>query len=330
MTVNKNTNLSLGRVKDFISNYGSLVGIVVLFIVFQFFNPNFLKLKNVLGVINSSTILVIMSLAMMTVMAVRGIDLSIAQVADMTGVVAAMLIIDKQPIWLVITAALVLSLIVGLINCLVISYLGVPAIIGTLGMMFIVRSVELTVTNGAQPQILFTLPPKLVKKFFYLGQGAIGKVTILMIICAIIILIMYLFRERSIIGRQMDAIQGNVKAAYLSSIDVRKVFGSTFIISSFLAGIAGVLLVSRSGNAMPRGVEPYLTDCFVAVYVGTLFSRQRKFNVIGTVIGALFVGFLNNFLNLMGMSSALKNLFYGIFILLAVALSVLRNQKQKS
>jgi ribose/xylose/arabinose/galactoside ABC-type transport system permease subunit len=106
------------------------------------------------------------------------------------------------------------------------------------------------------------------------------------------------------------------------------VFGLAFVMSSTLCAIVGVMLVSRSGNAVPRGVETYLTDCFVAVYVGTLLSRNRRFNVIGTIIGALFVGFLSNFFTLIGFGAALKNLFNGIFIILAVALSVLRSNKK--
>lgn len=103
----------------------------------------------------------------------------------------------------------------------------------------------------------------------------------------------------------MNAIQGNVRTSFLAGINIRKVFGATFVMSSVLAAAAGVMLVSRSGNAVPRGVETYLTDCFVAVYVGTLISSRNRFNIIGTVIGALFVGFLSNFFNLMGLGAAI-------------------------
>ena len=86
------------------------------------------------------------------------------------------------------------------------------------------------------------------------------------------------------------------------------------------------MLVSRSGNAVPRGVETYLTDCFVAVYIGTLVSARNKFNIIGSAIGALFVGFISNFITLMGMGIAYKNIFNGVFIILAVALGVLKSK----
>ncbi|MFA9380719.1 MAG: ABC transporter permease, partial [Acetanaerobacterium sp.] len=278
------------KILDFLRQYSSIIGMVLVLVIFGLINNDFFKLNNIAGVINSSTFLIIMSLAMMMVMSVRGIDLSVAQVADAASVVVAMLIINGQPVWVAVIVAIVVCLLIGVINCFLISYLGVPAIIGTLGMMFIVRSVELTLTNGAQPQILFTLPPAKIKAFNFLGQGSLGPVPILVIISVIIVVVMYFLKERSILGRHMDAVQGNVRSAYLSSINIRKVFGATFIISALLASIAGILIASRSGNAVPRGVESYLTDCFVAVYIGTLLSRGKKFNVIGTVVGALFVG----------------------------------------
>lgn len=312
---------------QFLARYGSLVGMLLLLAVFQLIDSRFMRPANLLGVLNSSTLLIVMSLAMMMVMSVRGIDLSVAQVADAAGVVAAMLIIAGVPYPAAILCALLFGLVVGLLNCVLISYLGVPAIIGTLGMMFLVRSVELTLTNGAQPQILFTLPAGRVNGFFFIGQGSLGLVPMLVLLCLVVVVVIYFVKERSVLGRHMEAVQGNVRSAYLSSINIRRAFGATFVISSVLAAIAGIMIVSRSGNAVPRGVESYMTDCFVAVYIGTLVSKDKRFNVIGTVIGALFVGFLSNFFTLMSMGAAFKSLFNGIFIIIAVALSALQRKR---
>lgn len=323
-----NDKSSKFQVTDIIRGHGVIIGMLLILILFQVIDHRFMNPKNILGVLNSSTLLILLSLGMMMTMAVRGIDLSVAQIADASGVIVAMLILAKFPIPVAVLVAVLFGLVAGIINCIVISYLGVPAIIGTLGMMFIVRSIELSLTKGANPQLLFMLPVQRTKNFFFIGQGQFGPITMLMILCLVFIIILYLIRERSILGRHMDAVQGNVKAAKLSSINVRKIFGSTFIISSTLCAMVGVMLVARTGSAVPRGVESYLTECFVAVYVGTLFSSGRRFNIIGTVIGALFVGFLNNFFTLVGFGAAYKNLFNGIFIILAVALSVFQQSKK--
>lgn len=319
-------SLSKERVIEILARHGAFIGICCVLIVFQIIEPRFMKIDNILGVLNSSTLLIVMTFGMTLVMAVRGIDLSIAQVADASGVIAAMLILSGKHFVIAIAGALLFGLLIGIINAFLISYLGVPAIIGTLGMMFVVRSVELTLTNGAQPQILFTLPSNRVKNFFFIGQETIGPISILILLTIVITIVMYFTKERSVFGRHMDALCGNVKASLLAGIHVRKVFGAAFIISSLLAALAGVMLVSRSGNAVPRGVETYLTDCFVAVYIGTLISSRNKFNIIGSVIGALFVGFISNFITLMGMGIAYKNMFNGVFIIMAVALGVLKNK----
>lgn len=322
----RETSHSREKIISFTAKNGAVIGICCVLIAFQIAEPRFMKIDNILGVLNSSTLLVVMTFGMTMVMAVRGIDLSIAQVADAAGVMAAMLLLSGKNFLVAILGALAFGLLVGLINALLISYLGVPAIIGTLGMMFIIRSVELTLTDGAQPQILFTLPADRVKNFFFIGQESVGPVSVLILLTIVIIVVIYLTKERSVFGRHMDAVCGNVDASLLAGINVRRVFASTFVISSVLAALAGVMLVSRSGNAVPRGAETYLTDCFVAVYIGTLISSRNKFNIIGSVIGALFVGFISNFITLMGMGIAYKNIFNGIFIILAVALGVLKSK----
>lgn len=316
---------------NFIARHGAVIGICCVLLIFQMIEPRFMRIDNILGVLNSSSLLIVMTFGMTMVMAVKGIDLSIAQVADAAGVIAAMLILSGKNFAAAIMGALLFGLLIGIVNAVLISYLGVPAIIGTLGMMFVVRSAELTLTNGAQPQILFTLPAARVKHFFFIGQENIGPenigpVSVLILLTVVVIVVMYFVKERSVFGRYMDAICNNVRSSLLAGINVRRVFGATFVISSLLAALAGVMLVSRSGNAVPRGVETYLTDCFVAVYIGTLVSSRNKFNIIGSVIGALFVGFLSNFITLMGMGIAYKNIFNGVFIILAVALGVLKSR----
>lgn len=316
------------RVKAIFSSYGAVFGIVFLMILFWIIDPRFMRMKNVVNVFNTSTLLVLMSVGIMLPMSVRGIDLSVAQVADAAAVVSSMLILTKQPAWIAIAGGIGFGLVIGLINGALMGYLGIPAIIGTLGMTFIVRSIELMLTNGAQPQIMFTLPAKYTKQFFFIGQGALFGIPMLIIICYSLVILMYFLKEKSIWGRHMSAIQGNVRTAYLSGIDIRKTFAKTFVFSSVLAAIAGVLLAARSGSTTPRGVESYLTDCFVTVYVGTLVSKDNRFNVIGTVIGALFVSFMSNFFTLTGMGADTKSIFNGLFILGAVALGVIQRKRR--
>ena len=138
---------------NFIARHGAVIGICCVLLIFQMIEPRFMRIDNILGVLNASSLLIVMTFGMTMVMAVRGIDLSIAQVADAAGVIAAMLILSGKNFAAAIMGALLFGLLIGIVNAVLISYLGVPAIIGTLGMMFVVRSAELTLTNGAQPQM---------------------------------------------------------------------------------------------------------------------------------------------------------------------------------
>ena len=197
---------------NFIARHGAVIGICCVLLIFQMIEPRFMRIDNILGVLNSSSLLIVMTFGMTMVMAVRGIDLSIAQVADAAGVIAAMLILSGKNFAAAIMGALLFGLLIGIVNAVLISYLGVPAIIGTLGMMFVVRSAELTLTNGAQPQILFTLPAARVKHFFFIGQENIGPVSVLILLTVVVIVVMYFVKERSVFGRYMDAICNNVRS----------------------------------------------------------------------------------------------------------------------
>lgn len=316
------------RILDFVRDYGAVVGIILLLLIFQCIDNRVLRLENIWSVLKNNTFLIMMAMGMTLVMSVRGIDLSVAQVADATGVLTAFLILNGVSAVAAVGAGLGFGLAVGVVNAILMAYLGVPALIGTLGMMYVIRSLELVLTNGAQPQMLFTMNRSVTGFFLNIGQGAAAGIPNVLIICVIGVTVIYLIKERSVIGRHMDALCGNVRASFLSGINVRRTFAVTFVISSLLAATAGLMIAARGGGATPRAVESYLNDCFVAVYIGTLLSPQRKFNIIGTVIGCLFVGFMSNFFTLMGLGNGIKQLCNGCFIIAAVALGTLRADKR--
>lgn len=308
-------------------DYGLLVAMLAALLLLGLVKPAILSIGNLSSVVDQSAAMVIMSVGLALVMMQRGVDLSVAQVADTAGVLAAMFLLRDQPILLVFVLPMLFALIVGVANGFLMAYVGVPAIIGTLGMMFIVRSIELVMSSGRQAQVLFTLPASRSDPFFFVGQASIGPVSVSVILAIIVVIGAHLLTSSTTLGRYIAAVGGNVRAAFLAGVSHRLVFATGFVLSACLAGIAGIMLASRAGMAQPGAFEPYLLNCFVAVFLGSAIAPNGRVNVVGTAIGALFVGLIGNALTLMGLGVPYRYGVYGAIILMAVAIGVIRRER---
>lgn len=313
-----------GAIVEFIRDYGALIGIICVFLIIGGLQPNFLNPANIANVLRQGTILVIIALGLTVVLNMRGVDLSVAQIADVSAVAAAALLLHGAPVWMAFVLPVILGVVIGGINALLAAYLGVPAIIATLGMMFVVRSGELIYTNGSQPQILFTLPRSVTGAFFFLGRGTVMGVPLLILLAIAVFGLVFMLSVLTPFGRQAKAVGANVRAAYLAGIDIRSVFALGFVVSGFCAGVAGVAMAARTGIAMPGGAAPYLLEAFAAAYLGTLVSRTGSMTIVGALVGALFVAFLSNGLTMLGFAAPARYAFNGGFILFAMAVGALR------
>ena len=309
---------------EFMRAYGALIGMVLVLLLFATLKSSFLSPANVGNVLRQSTVLVILSFGLTVVLILRGVDLSIAQITDVAALTAAALLIHGQPVWVAFLAPVVLGGLLGGFNALMMAYLGIPAIIGTLGTMFIIRSGEMIYTKGSEPQILFTLPRAVTADFLFLGQKTIGPVSALIVLAVVVFGLAWGLMALTPFGRYARAVGSNVRASFLAGIDTRAVFGMGFVASGLLAAVAGVAMVSRTGIAVPRGAEPYLLDAFAACYLGTLASRTGALTIPGTLVGALFVSFLGNGLTILGLGAPSRFVLNGAFILLAMAVGALR------
>ena len=309
---------------EFLRAYGALIGMVLVLLLVATLKPSFLSPANIGNVLRQSTVLVILSFGLTIVLILRGVDLSIAQITDVAALAAAALLIHGQPVWVAFLAPVVLGGLLGGFNALMMAYLGIPAIIGTLGTMFIIRSGEMIYTKGSEPQILFTLPRSVTGDFLFLGQKTIGPIPALIILAVVAFGLAWGLMALTPFGRYARAVGSNVRASFLAGVDTRAVFGMGFVASGVLAAVAGVAMASRTGIAVPRGAEPYLLDAFAACYLGTLASRTGSLSIPGTLIGALFVSFLGNGLTILGLGAPSRFVLNGAFILLAMAVGALR------
>jgi ribose/xylose/arabinose/galactoside ABC-type transport system permease subunit len=314
-------------VRSFLTMNLPLIGMILVILAGGAAVPSFFLFANLTSVLEQSTILILVSMGLSIPMLMRGVDLSVAQITDAAALMAAAMVAHGYPLAVAFLAPIALGALLGAVNGSLMGYVGVPAIIGTLGMMFLVRSGELIYSKGTEPQILFTLPLSETGPFFFLAQGKIGPVPMILVFSAVVVVVMHFLTKSTILGRKMDAVGGNVKAAFFSGVNVKRVFAGGFVISGILAALSGIALSSWTGIAAPRGAESYLLDSFVAVYLGTVTTKRGQITVLGTLIGALFVGFLNNLLTLLGLGAAEHGILNGAFVLMAMAIGAFRSAR---
>jgi ribose transport system permease protein len=319
--------LDRATVSGLLRDYGLLIGMLLALLLFGIVKPQVLAPANLANVVEQSSELVILACGLAIVMMLRGVDLTVAQVCDTAGVIAALLLLDNQPLVIVLLAPIGFALVIGAVNGLLVAYIGVPAIIATLGMMFVVRSIELIISHGNQAAVLFTLPPAQADPFFFLGQGHIGPVPTSVVLALVIVVVLHVLTRSTSLGRYWSAVGGNVRAAFLAGVRHRLVFAVSFLISAACAAVAGITLASRAAIAQPGSFERYLVDCFVAVFLGSALIPSGKINVVGTAIGALFVGLIGNALTLIGLGVPYRYVVYGLVILLAMAVGILRRER---
>lgn len=315
------------RAWAFLTSNLPLIGMILVILAGGAAVPTFFLMANLSSVAEQSVILILVAMGLSIPMLMRGVDLSSAQITDAAALMAAAMVAHGYPIAVAIVAPIVFGALLGAINGALMGYVGVPAIIGTLGMMFIIRSGEMIYSKGTEPQILFTLPDSITGPFFFLAQGKLGPIPMVLVLCAAIVAAMRFLTKSTILGRQMDAVGGNVKAAFFSGVNVKRVFASGFVISGILAALSGIMLSSWTGIAAPRGAEAYLLEAFVAVYLGTVTTKRGQISIMGTLIGALFVGALNNLLTLLGLGAAERGILNGAFVLLAMAIGAFRSAR---
>jgi ribose/xylose/arabinose/galactoside ABC-type transport system permease subunit len=315
------------RALSFLTSNLPLIGMILVILAGGALVPTFFLFANLISVAERSTILILVSIGLSIPMLMRGVDLSSAQITDAAALMAAALVAHGYPIAVAFLAPIALGALLGAVNGALMGYVGVPAIIGTLGMMFLVRSGELIYSKGTEPQILFTLPESVTGPFFFLAQGKIGPIPMILVFCVAVVVVMHFLTKSTILGRYMDAVGGNVKAAFFSGVNVKKVFAGGFVISGILSALSGITLSSWTGIAAPRGAESYLLEAFVSVYLGTVTTKRGQITVLGTLIGALFVGVLNNLLTLLGLGAAERGILNGAFVLLAMAIGAFRSAR---
>ena len=291
------------------------IGFIVLFLIFAvtlsdkgFLNPN-----NLLNIIRQTAMIAVMAIAMTFVLSAGEIDLSVGSVAGLATVTVAMAIAIAGPIAGVF-AGLATGLVVGMFNGWLTTRVGIPSFLTTLAMMGIAKGAAMWISDTAAVPILNQ------SYAWIFGGGSIGRIPVLLFWVLILGAIGHFALRRTGFGRRVLATGGGETARY-SGIDTARIKFRVLVLSSTAAALAGMLYAGRlQSGRFQLGEGDELSVIAAAVLGGTsLFGG--KGTVIGTVVGAMMIGMINNGLILMGLEYSQQLIARGGIIILAVALS---------
>ncbi|MDQ0150401.1 ABC transporter permease [Eubacterium multiforme] len=299
--------------KEYLDKYKSLIGLVLLCIIITFVTPSFLTLANISNVFTQVSVNAIIAIGMTFVILTGGIDLSVGSTLAISGALGASIIKSTGNIFLAIIVASIVGIAIGLVNGILIAKGKLQAFIVTLATMTIFRGATLVFTNG-------TPISKLPEKFLEIGNGKLGFIPVPVIITIIIAIISIYALSQTRFGRYLYALGGNEESAKLSGINTDKIKVMTYVISGFVASIAGVIITSRIGSASPNAGTGFELDAIAAVVIGGTSLSGGEGKISGTIVGALIIGVLNNGLNLMNVSPFYQSIVKGLVILIAVLL----------
>ncbi|WP_448523953.1 ABC transporter permease [Pseudothermotoga sp.] len=303
------------KLAGFLTKYGTILALFVIFLSFSFSIPGFRSYANLINVLRQISLLFIVSAGFSMTLIVGELDLSFASVASFSSVVVAKLIVNGAHPLVGILGTLGAGMLIGSINGLLVTVIGIPSLITTLAMSIIVSGITYMYTKGVS--VYGRMPPG----FLMLGRGSLGPVPVLVLIMFLYLLVSQLFLSKTKFGRHMQAVGGNKAAALLAGIRVNMYRALGMIISSASAAFMGILLTSRLGAANPEGAAGFLMDGFATALLGQTVISLGRASPFGTFIGALLIGTLNNGLTLLGVPYYVHDIAKGLIIILSVVVT---------
>ena len=301
-------------IAKYFKKYGIFIALLFICIILTIATPNFLTLQNMVMVLRQTSINGILAIGVTFVIISGGIDLSLGSVVALTGVAAASFAHPGTHGLIVpLLVGILIGLGIGVINGLIITKGKVAAFIVTLGMMTIARGLALVVSDGRPVS-------NLSDSFNFIGGGAFLNIPIPILLFGAVIVLSSLILNYTKTGRYIYAVGGNENAAKASGINVDSIKMFTYIICSGLAGLAGIVLASRITTGQPNAGVAYELDAIAAVVIGGTSLSGGAGKIIGTVVGALIIGVINNGLDLLNITSYSQQIIKGLIIIGAVLL----------
>ena len=311
---------------NLMSYAGTVGALLILCVILTIASPNFLKFSNFMSILKQTPFTALTACGMLFCLITAGIDLSVGANATFCACVAGMMIqrgITTNSFVLVIVA-LIVGTLIGFINGTLLTRLHLPhPFVSTLGLKNVLWGASLWIT-GSQMVSFSGLDGVM-----WLGAADVGGVPVSFIILLILYVIMHVLLTRTSLGRSIYCAGGNMEATRLSGINSANVLTFCYTLSGFMAALAGVVSIGRSGicNGV-NAIQPYDTDAIASCIIGGASFNGGKGTMIGTMIGALIIITLRNGFTLLSISSAVQNMVLGLVIIGAVLLDVTRERME--
>lgn len=296
--------------------YVIYIGFVVVFLFFAVLlgNQGFLSATNLLNILRQTSTIMVIAVGMTYVISAAEIDLSVGSVAGLSSVVTAMSI-SAFGVIPGIAAGLMVGVVVGGINGTLVSLLGIPSFLVTLGMLGVAVGTAQWITNSAPQPIL----DDAFNNAF--GSGNVGPVPSLVLWAAVFVAAGAIVLARTKFGRQVLATGGNRKAADFTGINTKRIKFTVLLLSGVVASVAGMLYAGRLQSGRFQWGDGDELSAIAAVILGGTSLFGGSGTIVGTMFGALLIGLINNGLVLAGLESSQQQIVRGAIIILAVALA---------
>jgi ribose/xylose/arabinose/galactoside ABC-type transport system permease subunit len=308
---------SFFKKQDNFTLLGMVVTLVLLSFIFGISSQYFFLPKNLLNIGQSISIRGIIAIGLTAVLITGGLDLSIAAVSAVAGMVAAAILKANGSGVQAVLAALAAAAVLGAINGLIIVRFRINPIIATLGSLLLFRGLAYVVSGGDNIVIG-------TYAWSYLGRGYFWGIPVSLILFLVLIFLAWLFMKYTIIGNYLYAIGGNSTACRNAGIPVDLIRFGTYVATAMLSGTAGLILMSQAGTAMPIAMNGAELDIIAAVLLGGIGLSGGRGTMIGTLLGIVIIGVVNNGLILAGVQIYWQMVARGLILIIAVTLDSFR------
>lgn len=307
------------RLALFAVRYGLFLALGLWIVTMAIASEHFLSWLNFLNVARQASPAVIVAVGMTFVMATAGIDLSVGSLVALVSVLSAAGLTAGLPVWLVVPAVMTVGMLAGAVNGAFVR-LGLPPFVVTLAGLTYLRGIAFVISDG------YAVPIK-DDIFIWLGRGQIGEIHVPIVIAIVVAVVGYVVLDKTRFGLYALAVGGREDAARAMGIDVGRIKLAVYMGVGLLAALGGIVATARLGNGSPNAGIMFELEVIAATVLGGTSLFGGFATIGGTVAGALFINFVRNGLNLLGVNPFWVQVVTGVILLLAILVNTVVNRR---